>query len=52
MVYLTIEITWKGNTSEETVEAIMHENEIDKDALFELLRESSCTKIKIGISEG
>lgn len=50
MVYLTIEVTWKGNVSEQTVEAILYEGEIDHDALYDLLRTSSCTKIKVRIN--
>lgn len=45
MIHLNIEITWQGNVHEELADTIQSDQ--GQDYLFELLQNSSCTKINI-----
>jgi len=49
MVYLTIDIQWRGNATEYTAESVYANGVINLDYLMDLLKESSCTKIVVKI---
>jgi hypothetical protein len=52
MVYLNIAINWKGYVSEDFAADLPLGEKLDLDTIYELLHESSCTRIKAEVNNG